>query len=149
MGCLLSTESKPREKPPSSERVTGLATTSLPKGKPTKDWGRPKWKSDEPLTTEKVNTMRSEFWDTQPHYGGSREIWDALKGACEVPDKQSKAQLSHFCRDIWDALKASCEMPDKDTSKLIIESAGIIVAAPDMTLCYDERDREFDAEECC
>ncbi len=39
---------------------------------------------------------------------------------------------------IWDALKAACEA-DFETAKIIIESAGIIVAAPDMTVMYDER----------
>jgi hypothetical protein len=42
------------------------------------------------------------------------------------------------CAVIWDALKAACEA-DMDTAKLIIESAGIIVASKDMTICYDER----------
>lgn len=40
---------------------------------------------------------------------------------------------------IWDALKAACEAEDDATARLIIETAGIIVAAPDMSICYDER----------
>jgi hypothetical protein len=42
------------------------------------------------------------------------------------------------CAVIWDALKAVCEA-DAATAKVIIESAGIIIAAKDMTVCYDER----------
>lgn len=30
-----------------------------------------------------MQRMRAEFWDTQPHYGGDRVIWDALKVAWE------------------------------------------------------------------
>nr|GEZ42356.1 hypothetical protein [Tanacetum cinerariifolium] len=28
--------------------------------------------------------MRDEFWDTAPHYGGRKEIWDALQAAAEA-----------------------------------------------------------------
>ena len=41
--------------------------------------------------------------------------------------------------EIWDALKAACEAPDMETTRLLIESAGIIVSTKDMTICYDER----------
>ena len=43
------------------------------------------------------------------------------------------------CAVIWDALKATCEAPDPETARLIIDSAGIIISKPDMTVCYDER----------
>jgi hypothetical protein len=39
---------------------------------------------------------------------------------------------------IWQALKAAAEA-DQHTSKLILETAGVVVAADDMTVCYDER----------
>ena len=45
--------------------------------------------------------------------------------------------------EIWDALKAACEAPDMETTRLLIESAGIIVSTRDMTTCYDERGK------CC
>ena len=45
--------------------------------------------------------------DTQPHYGGNRVIWDALKAAAEA---------------------------DLETAKVIIESAGIIITHTDMTV---------------
>ncbi|KXZ42686.1 hypothetical protein GPECTOR_124g486 [Gonium pectorale] len=69
------------------------------------------------MTAAQLKYKRDEFWDTQPHYGGDRNIWDALKAACEA---------------------------DPDTCKLLIESAGIIVAAPDMTVCYDERGFKYE-----
>eukprot|EP00775_Hariotina_reticulata_P000939 gene939-1265_t len=74
---------------------------------PTKTFAKPRWKSQEPLTPAKLQAMRDEFWDTQPHYGGNRVMWDALKAACEA---------------------------DLATARVIIESAGIIVARPDMTI---------------
>jgi len=30
------------------------------------------WQHEPAVTKEQVLRMRSEFWDTQPHYGGSR-----------------------------------------------------------------------------
>jgi hypothetical protein len=47
--------------------------------------------------------------------------------------------LCRCCAVIWDALKATCEAPDPETARLIVDSAGIIVGKPDMTVCYDER----------
>jgi hypothetical protein len=61
--------------------------------------------------------MRDEFWDTEPHYGGDRVIWDALRAATEA---------------------------DLATAKLILESAGVIVASEDMTICYDERGSKYE-----
>lgn len=42
---------------------------------------------------------------------------------------------------IWDALKAACEA-DLETARTILDSAGVIVAAADMSICYDERGRK-------
>lgn len=39
---------------------------------------------------------------------------------------------------IWDALKGAAEA-DPETRRLIVESAGIVVGPPDLTVCYDER----------
>lgn len=40
---------------------------------------------------------------------------------------------------IWDAIKAACEADDMATTRLILETAGVIVAKPDLTVMYDER----------
>lgn len=40
--------------------------------------------------------------------------------------------------EIWDALRAAAEA-DPSLGQAIVESAGIIVHNPDMTLCFDER----------
>lgn len=40
--------------------------------------------------------------------------------------------------EIWDALRAAAEA-DVSLAQTIIDSAGIIVQAPDLTVCYDER----------
>lgn len=81
------------------------------------DFKPPKWKSSERLTEFGLARKREEFWDTAPFYGGDRVIWDALKGACEA---------------------------DPETAKIIIQSAGIIVSKPDMTVCYDERGAKYE-----
>jgi len=91
----------------------------LPPG-PVKDgrYRKPRWTSEEPITKTQLETMRATFWDTQPAYGGQKVIWDALKAAAE------------------------CE--DMESTKLILESAGIIVNTTDMTICYDERGAKYD-----
>lgn len=60
-----------------------------------------------------LQAQRQEFWDTQPAYGGSPEIWSVLK--------------------------AMCEAPDIDTGKLFLEAAEVTIGKPDMTAFYDSR----------
>jgi len=75
------------------------------------------WKHTQPITSAQLKQMRDEFWDTAPHYGGQKEIWDALKVAAES---------------------------DLALAQTIVDSAGIIVSNPDMTLCYDERGAKYE-----
>lgn len=75
------------------------------------------WRHTEPITRAQLNKMREEFWDTAPHYGGRQEIWDALRAAVE-------AELS--------------------MAQAIIDSAGVIVQNPDLTVCYDERGAKYE-----
>ncbi len=77
----------------------------------------PRWRSDDAMTEDELQRMRDEFWDTEPHYGGNRVIWDALRAATEA---------------------------DLATAKVILESAGVIVASEDMTICYDERGAKYE-----
>ncbi|CAI5506167.1 unnamed protein product [Closterium sp. Naga37s-1] len=75
------------------------------------------WKHPTPLTQAELARMREEFWDTAPHYGGQREIWDALKAATEG---------------------------DRSMAQVILESAGVVVDVPDMSVCYDERGAKYE-----
>ena len=75
------------------------------------------WAHTEPITRAQLTNMREEFWDTSPHYGGQREIWDALRAAAE-------AELT--------------------LAQTIIDSAGIIVQNHDLTLCWDERGARYE-----
>ncbi|KAI9385742.1 hypothetical protein POPTR_011G107700v4 [Populus trichocarpa] len=70
------------------------------------------WKHPQPITKSQLMQMRDEFWDTAPHYGGRKEIWDALRAAAD-------AELS--------------------LAQAIVDSAGVIVQNADLTICYDER----------
>ncbi|WZZ80420.1 hypothetical protein YC2023_100992 [Brassica napus] len=80
---------------------------------------RPKsWKHPQPISRAELTQMREEFWDTAPHYGGKKEIWDALRAAAEEEDL-SLAQT-------------------------IIESAGVIVHNTDLTICYDEKGSKYE-----
>uniref|UniRef100_A0A453KMZ3 DC-UbP/UBTD2 N-terminal domain-containing protein n=1 Tax=Aegilops tauschii subsp. strangulata TaxID=200361 RepID=A0A453KMZ3_AEGTS len=97
MGCAGST-------PKGAAAAGGEATKKVRKPKP--------WKHPQPITIAQLRQMRDEFWDTAPHYGGRKEIWDALRAASEA---------------------------DVALAQAIVESAGVIVSNADLTLCYDER----------
>ncbi|XP_077211215.1 uncharacterized protein LOC143846615 [Tasmannia lanceolata] len=85
----------------------------------TKKLRKPKaWKHSEPITRTQLRQMRDEFWDTAPHYGGQREIWDALRAAAEQADLR--------------------------LARTIVDSAGVILSSADMTTCYDERGAKYD-----
>ncbi|KAM7524908.1 hypothetical protein LguiA_014810 [Lonicera macranthoides] len=75
------------------------------------------WKHSEAITGEQLKQMRDEFWDTAPHYGGQKEIWDALRVAAEA---------------------------DLSLAQAIIDSAGVIIQSPDLTVCYDERGAKYE-----
>ncbi|XP_065017114.1 uncharacterized protein LOC135643718 [Musa acuminata AAA Group] len=98
MGCAGSTPTKGEEN-----------TKKLRKPKP--------WKHNEPITRTHLKQMCDEFWDTAPHYGGQKEIWDALRAAAEA---------------------------DINLAQAIVDSAGIIISNADMTLCYDERGAKYE-----
>ncbi|XP_071907333.1 uncharacterized protein [Coffea arabica] len=92
----------------------GCAGSSQAKGDGSaKKIRKPKpWKHPQPITNSQLVQLREEFWDTAPHYGGRKEIWDALRAAAEA---------------------------DINLAQAIIDSAGVIIQNPDMTVCYDER----------
>ncbi|XP_039004565.1 ubiquitin domain-containing protein 2-like isoform X2 [Hibiscus syriacus] len=75
------------------------------------------WMHSEPITRAQLTRIRDEFWDTAPHYGGQKEIWDALRAAAE-------AELI--------------------LAQAIIDSAGVIVQNDDLTICYDERGAKYE-----
>nr|KJB13011.1 hypothetical protein B456_002G050900 [Gossypium raimondii] len=75
------------------------------------------WKHPQPITKSQLEQMREEFWDTAPHYGGSKEIWDALKAATKQ---------------------------DLTFAQAIVDSAGVIVQSADLTICYDERGAKYE-----
>lgn len=51
-----------------------------------------------------------------------------------------KKKKKHFAllSEIWDALRAAAEA-ELSLAQAIIDSAGVIVQNPDLTICYDER----------
>ena len=76
---------------------------------------------DRAPTVGELERNREAFWDTQPSYGGSAEIWDVLKAAV-----------------------ASASSGDIETARLFVESAGCIVATPHLTVVFDERGAKYD-----
>ncbi|CAN4102972.1 unnamed protein product [Withania somnifera] len=75
------------------------------------------WKHPQPITRSQLMQLREEFWDTAPHYGGKKEIWDALRAAAEA---------------------------DLELAQAIVDSAGIIAQNTDMTVCYDESGTKYE-----
>ncbi|CAN8267389.1 unnamed protein product [Cochlearia groenlandica] len=100
MGCIGSSQAR---------KEGGVKKKKIRKPKP--------WAHTEPITREQLTNMRDEFWDTSPHYGGQREIWEALKAAAEA---------------------------DLKLAQTIIDSAGVIVQSRDLTLCWDERGARYE-----
>ena len=47
---------------------------------------KPKWKSEIAMTKNQLISKQDQFWETSPAYEGRKEIWDALKAACETDD---------------------------------------------------------------
>ncbi|KAL6574122.1 hypothetical protein OROHE_001664 [Orobanche hederae] len=79
------------------------------------------WKHTKPITGEQLKELREEFWDTAPHYGGSKGFMK-----------------------IWNALKAAAETSDLAFAKTLVDSAGIIVEKSDLTVCYDETGAKYE-----
>ncbi|XP_071698221.1 uncharacterized protein [Rutidosis leptorrhynchoides] len=75
------------------------------------------WKFPRPVTWDQLVQMRDEFWDTAPHHGGKKEIWDAIHAAAEA---------------------------DIELAQVIVDSAGVLVHKPDMTVCYDEGGTKYE-----
>lgn len=114
MGCIASTPAGEANNKPVTSSVGG---THYP------NWTLPpRFAIEPPPTLSELQRKREEFWDTQPSYGGSREIWDVLKAAV------TSAQASD----------------DIQTARLFVESAGIIVATPHLTVVFDERGAKYD-----
>ncbi|XP_010441674.1 PREDICTED: ubiquitin domain-containing protein 1-like [Camelina sativa] len=100
MGCIGSSQ---------ANNEGGVKRKKLRKPKP--------WAHTEPITRAQLTNMREEFWDTSPHYGGQREIWDALRAAAEA---------------------------DLKLAQTIVDSAGVIVQNSDLSLCGDERGARYE-----
>ena len=45
------------------------------------------WTSEVPLTEGQLRGKRDTFWETAPVYEGRKEIWDALRAACEAVEE--------------------------------------------------------------
>ena len=112
-----------------------------------------------------MQRMREEYWETEPHYGGDRgepcvRAGQATPGwlgaeesgvCCRAWWKQHNSPANKHPNTccallpavIWEALRAACEA-DLETARIILDSAGVIVAAVDMTICYDERGRKYE-----
>lgn len=91
-----------------------LQSLRLAKEKPTRNYAKPRWRAAKLALTsrEQLDRLREEFWDTAPAYGGHTAAWAAVKAAVEAPDM--------------------------DTTKVVIEAAGLVVVRPDLGVIYDE-----------
>eukprot|EP00899_Mesostigma_viride_P016434 jgi/Mesvir1/24792/Mv22044-RA.1 len=110
MGCVCSVEAK-RD----AERERAADSAAAPQK--LKIRRAKSWTHTEPLTRQQLERMRAEFWDTAPHYGGHREIWDALQAAVNS---------------------------DPETAALILESAGVMSSTADLSVSYDVRGCKYE-----
>lgn len=46
------------------------------------------WTAQVPMTEGQLRGRRVAFWETAPAYDGRKEIWDALKAACEAVEDE-------------------------------------------------------------
>ena len=79
----------------------------------------PKWTASPPLNQRaQLMKKRDEFWETQPAYGGSPEIWLALRSAIENPDLRAVILESADIRmpkrtwfDVYDSMGYKYDLP--------------------------------------
>ncbi|KAI8814054.1 hypothetical protein BJ742DRAFT_786309 [Cladochytrium replicatum] len=63
----------------------GAAAQNLQAGnRPLRPKDQLKWTAPDNTTPLMLASQREAFWDTQPTYSGRREIWQALRAACEA-----------------------------------------------------------------
>mmetsp|Transcript_6710 Transcript_6710/g.20321 ORF Transcript_6710/g.20321 Transcript_6710/m.20321 type:complete len:148 (+) Transcript_6710:65-508(+) len=81
------------------------------------------WELERPVTTEQLQRMREEFWETRVE--GQKEMWEALRAASQAESAELRTQ--------------------------IIESAGITPALKRRTLelVYDERGAIYEVPIFC
>lgn len=84
---------------------------------------RPAWTSHVPVSKGAILKKREEFWDTAPSYEGRREIWDALRAACEAETQE--------------------------LASIIVESAGIRLPEGSLSKAYDELGTLYQVPEYC
>ena len=93
MGCVASSRvnaAADEENDPSPDGYgVGGTTTRRGSRNYVEDWTLPKTPyrgtddADVIASRETLARMRDEFWETKPAYGGSAEVWAALRAACE------------------------------------------------------------------
>lgn len=105
-----------------AHREAVLQSVRLAKEKPTRAYAKPRWRAAKEglsiSSRQELERLREAFWDTAPAYGGAPEAWAALKVACEAPDIE--------------------------TTRVILEAAGLVVVRPDLTVVYDERGARYE-----
>jgi hypothetical protein len=78
------------------------------------------WTATPPLNRRSCLTRkRAEFWETQPSYGGSPEVWAALRSAIESPDMRlailESAEIrlpSQTWTEIYDSRGCKYDLPN-------------------------------------
>ncbi len=113
------------EDPCQDDRMMTMATSTYTgKGKPLR-FVKIKWKASPSISRSEFERQRREFWETAPAFGGKEEIWNALKGAI----------------DVWER--------DLELAKAIIECAGIVLPSGELTEVYDELGFKYNIPNYC
>jgi hypothetical protein len=83
------------------------------------------WQSPVPLTAAQLEKKQSEFWETAPAYGGSMEVWQALRNAVDIGPS------------------------DMETARMILDCAGVTTPNGTLTEAYDDHGYRYSIPAYC
>ncbi|WBW72678.1 ubiquitin family protein, UBTD1-like protein [Schizosaccharomyces osmophilus] len=97
------------------------------------------------LTREEVETSRNEFWETCWAYGGSREIWEALRNIINLLYEGNAESATEL------ASAADLTIPDNDIGKGAYDSKGTFYEIPKIVAriprAFAEKEESDDEQE--
>ncbi len=99
----------------------------------------PAWASDAPLTRGQLLSMRDDFWDTSPSYGGKPEIWQVTPAfqhsahplSIGPPPSSFRSAAPHAPRRRRrrrQALRVAAETEDVATAQAIMDAVNVTCA---------------------
>ncbi|PIA12952.1 hypothetical protein COEREDRAFT_83787 [Coemansia reversa NRRL 1564] len=124
MGCCISTRSTTRVTTPTEEAHNNIFESSGNVRRQINLGKNIEWRAEQSVTREELEQQRADFWETAPVYEGQKEIWQALRVACESED-----------------IEFACA---------ILDSVGVSIPTGSIhDGVYDERGAQYDIPQYC